>query len=188
VYCVKKKIKTFLGKFALSILYLSLGAIAYMTFGERVKKLRNHLGYTQEDFAQKLELKKSYISNVENGDRTLSTQSIQTIVSEFNVDARWFFGQLDSVEDAVLADGEAPTTENLMHRLNALESKVRGPQEDDPLAEKVRINQPLRELVEMVQFWDGNMIRRFRDIAYGFLTGKEYGDDQKGVDSGRKHA
>lgn len=151
-----------------------------MTFGERVRKIRNHLGMSQEDFAGRLGLKKAYISNVENGDRTLSTQSIQSLIDEYGIDARWFFGQLDSVEDAVIKEGSVPTTENMMKKLESLELKIKGPDMNDPLVEKIRINRPLRELVQLVQFWDANMLRRFRDIAYGFIQGEEYAENKKG--------
>lgn len=57
--------------------------------GERVRKLREHLGYTQDEFASKLGLTRNFISLVETGQRILSDRSFLSIVREFGVDENW---------------------------------------------------------------------------------------------------
>lgn len=41
-------------------------------FGERVKKLRLTAGYTQEEFAEKLNIHRTYLSFIERGQRNPS--------------------------------------------------------------------------------------------------------------------
>lgn len=57
--------------------------------GERVRKLREYLGYTQYEFASKLGLTRNFISLVETGQRILSDRSFLSIVREFGVDENW---------------------------------------------------------------------------------------------------
>ena len=57
--------------------------------GERVRKLREYLGYTQNEFASRLGLTRNFISLVETGQRILSDRSFLSIVREFGVDENW---------------------------------------------------------------------------------------------------
>ena len=45
-----------------------------MTQGERVHEIRKHFGLTMEKFGEKLGVKKTSISNIENGIRGLTEQ------------------------------------------------------------------------------------------------------------------
>lgn len=57
--------------------------------GNRVKELRLSLGLTQEEFGKQLGLKKSGISNIENGTRNLSIRNVKLISKTFNVSETW---------------------------------------------------------------------------------------------------
>lgn len=56
---------------------------------ERIKALRKKLKMSQDIFAEKLGLTKNYISLIENGNRSLSRQSIKVLCSMFNVNEDW---------------------------------------------------------------------------------------------------
>lgn len=56
---------------------------------ERIKMIRNALGLTQEQFAQRVGLTKNYISLVENGSRTLASRTVIAICREFGVNESW---------------------------------------------------------------------------------------------------
>ena len=60
-----------------------------MSVGERIKKVRITLGYTQQDFCTRIGLKRNSISLVESGKRNISDQAIKSICREFNVDETW---------------------------------------------------------------------------------------------------
>ena len=56
---------------------------------ERIKALRKKLKMSQDIFAEKLGLTKNYISLIENGNRSLSRQSMKVLCSMFNVNEDW---------------------------------------------------------------------------------------------------
>lgn len=59
-----------------------------MALGERIKKVRKVLDLTQQDFADRLGMKRNSIAQVESG-RNTSPQTILAICREFNVREEW---------------------------------------------------------------------------------------------------
>lgn len=55
----------------------------------RIKKLRNHLSLTQEDFGKKIGIGKTSVSKLETGENKPSDQTIMLICREFNVNEGW---------------------------------------------------------------------------------------------------
>ncbi|KEI94399.1 transcriptional regulator (plasmid) [Clostridium botulinum A2B3 87] len=55
----------------------------------RVKQIRNSIGLTQEDFAKKIDLKRSSLANIESGSVKLTERNIKTICNTFNVNENW---------------------------------------------------------------------------------------------------
>ncbi len=60
-----------------------------MTRGERVRMARKSLGLTLEKFGAKIGLRKSSLSQVENGINELTESNIKAICREFNVNEDW---------------------------------------------------------------------------------------------------
>lgn len=60
-----------------------------MTLGERIKKVRKDKDLTQQDFCERIGLKRNSISLVESGKRNISDQAIKSICREFNVSESW---------------------------------------------------------------------------------------------------
>ena len=56
---------------------------------ERLKLLRKELHITLDQFGERVGVTKSAISNIENGNRSLTEQMIKSICREFNVDEEW---------------------------------------------------------------------------------------------------
>lgn len=56
-----------------------------MTQGERVKQIRKELGLSLEKFGEKIGLRKSSLSQIENGINALTDQTIKGICREYNV-------------------------------------------------------------------------------------------------------
>ena len=54
-------------------------------FGQRVKKLRNNLGISQEKFALSINMDRTYFSSVENGKRNVSLNNILKIANGLGV-------------------------------------------------------------------------------------------------------
>lgn len=61
-----------------------------MTQGERVKAIRKAKEMSMEQFGERIgNISKSTISNIENGNRSLTDLMLKSICSEFNVNEDW---------------------------------------------------------------------------------------------------
>ncbi len=60
-------------------------------FGSRCKQLRNKLNLSQEDFALKINMDRTYYSSIESGKRNISIKNIQKICDGFNISLKDFF-------------------------------------------------------------------------------------------------
>ncbi len=60
-----------------------------MTIGERIKLLRKELKMNQAEFGQRIGLKQAAIGLYENGNRSVSEQSITLISQVYQVRAEW---------------------------------------------------------------------------------------------------
>lgn len=87
---------------------------------ERIKELRKRLNLTQQEFADRLSIKRGAVANYEVGRNTPSDSVIALICREFNVSERWlregngemFIPQDDAAELMMLAGrflGSEPT-------------------------------------------------------------------------------
>lgn len=75
---------------------------------ERIKKLRKILGLSQEAFAERIGLKGSAVSHLENGRRNITSQNINAICREFNVNENWLLtGSGDMFEEMSRAEKAA---------------------------------------------------------------------------------
>ncbi len=54
-------------------------------FGNRIRTLRLKSGLSQEKFALKIDMDRTYYSSVENGKRNISLTNIQKISDGFNI-------------------------------------------------------------------------------------------------------
>ena len=54
-------------------------------FALRIKKLRQEKGYSQEKFALKIDLDRTYYASVESGKRNISLKNIKKIADGFEI-------------------------------------------------------------------------------------------------------
>lgn len=54
-------------------------------FGERVKDLRKNMGLSQEKFALKINMDRTYLASVEAGNRNISLKNIEKIADGFDM-------------------------------------------------------------------------------------------------------
>lgn len=80
-----------------------------MTQGERVKEVRKSLSLTLEKFGEKIGMKKSSISQVENNKNALTEQVAKAICREYHVDYVW----LTTGEGEMFLDSEVTTVERI---------------------------------------------------------------------------
>lgn len=77
-----------------------------MTVGERINALRKDLlKLTLEQFGEKIGLKKSALSHIENGNANLTDQTRRSICREFNVNEQWIlFGEGEPFKEKTLSE------------------------------------------------------------------------------------
>lgn len=68
------------------------------TFGQRVKELRNQLGMSQEKFALKIDMDRTYFASVESGKRNISIENIYKISNGLEVSLEELFKGLENGE------------------------------------------------------------------------------------------
>jgi transcriptional regulator with XRE-family HTH domain len=71
-----------------------------VTEGERLRAVRKHLGLTLDKFGEKLGMKKSALSLLENGVNNFTDQVIRSICREYKVNYDWLVrGEGEMFED-----------------------------------------------------------------------------------------
>ena len=59
--------------------------------GQRIKELRTQQGLSQEEFAFKCDLDRTYITSLERGKRNISLENLEKIAKAFNMTLSEFF-------------------------------------------------------------------------------------------------
>lgn len=143
--------------------------------GDRIRRYREYKSLSQEQLAERIGVTKAHVSDMENGRKKPSFPLLKHLVDGLKIDARYLLGQLETPEEAdIEARGDDPSRsrlERLAEKIDELTLKVRPAEKLDPVAERVMVNRDLRELVEMVQFFEAGTLRRFTDMAYAYVAG-----------------
>jgi transcriptional regulator with XRE-family HTH domain len=63
--------------------------IAMATFGQRVKFMREHWGWTQDDLRQRTGLSKGFLSDIENDKRNASGANLLKLADVLDVSIDW---------------------------------------------------------------------------------------------------
>lgn len=61
------------------------------TIGLRIRELRNTTGLSQEKFALKIEMDRTYLASVESGKRNISIVNLEKIIKGLNITFAEFF-------------------------------------------------------------------------------------------------
>lgn len=59
--------------------------------GERIRKMRNNLGLSQEKLALKADIDRTYLASVENGKRNISIINLEKLIVALNTTFENFF-------------------------------------------------------------------------------------------------
>lgn len=61
------------------------------TFGEKVRKIRNEKGFSQEELAHKADLHRTYIGMIERAEKNITLLNIEKIAKALEVDIKELF-------------------------------------------------------------------------------------------------
>ena len=59
--------------------------------GQRIKELRNEIGISQEALANKADIDRTYVTDVENGRRNISIENLEKLVDALQIPFKDFF-------------------------------------------------------------------------------------------------
>jgi transcriptional regulator with XRE-family HTH domain len=85
-----------------------------ISFGPRIRKLRRYVGMSGEEFGRTIGISKQTLSLLESGKRVPSAVLVKKIAEAHQVDVRYFFGWIETVEEAVSEDGYTSLRETLV--------------------------------------------------------------------------
>jgi transcriptional regulator with XRE-family HTH domain len=63
-----------------------------VAYGKRVRQIRKDKGVSQEKLAELAELDRTYISDIENGKRNVSIETVYKIAKALDISLKYFFG------------------------------------------------------------------------------------------------
>jgi transcriptional regulator with XRE-family HTH domain len=66
-----------------------MGGIAIMTVNERIKETRQNLDMTQKQFAERIAVSISYLSDMERSDSKVNDRVIRLVSMEFGISEHW---------------------------------------------------------------------------------------------------
>ena len=68
-------------------------------FGELVRRLRQEMGYSQEEFSFRVGLHQTYVSSVERGERNVTIQTADRIAKALGTTLADIFAEIERVSD-----------------------------------------------------------------------------------------
>jgi len=73
-------------------------------FGLTLRRLRKSLGYSQETLAEKADLHRTYVSDIERGQRNVSLQNIERLAQALNLSVADLFPQPRTTDISKVSD------------------------------------------------------------------------------------
>lgn len=70
-------------------------------FGKTLRRLRKKQGVSQEAFADKCDLHRTYISDIERGERNVSLENIEKIANVLNISISKLFKEMENTDESV---------------------------------------------------------------------------------------
>ncbi|MBQ3367846.1 helix-turn-helix transcriptional regulator [bacterium] len=98
-----------------------------MQHSEIIKILRSELGLTQKDFAEKFNLKRQQLSDIERGKTKISAETILLIVQKLNLNPTWLLtgeGQMLYSPDYPLSSDLSDKIKKIVHELPLKRQKM----------------------------------------------------------------
>lgn len=140
-----------------------------MTLGEKVKRLREYKRMTADEFGAVLGLKRQSVHMIESNNRGLNFYQIKDICQKLKIDSHYFF---ENIENPAEADLTLPGVMSDHEAVKQLLDKIKqySPDEQDPVAYRVSINQPLRSIVEKLIYLDGSVLNKLDGYISGYLA------------------
>ena len=110
---------------------------------------------------------------IENGKRGVSADLVYLICDRFDIDARFFFGQIDSAEEADRRIHKPASPDSIMKKLSDIEKKVRPIDETDPVAQAIAKEPKRRKIASQIMDLNDEVLDQISSLIYGYLVGRQ---------------
>lgn len=149
---------------------------------DRMIEIRKYRRLTQADVAEWFGLSKQGYQKKESGKIIgINPSDLEIFLKKTNIDARYLFGQIDDIEEADLSKQKKKPADytDLVNEINTLKDKVTSVKEKDPVAYRVSINNPLRNIAEKLQFLDAALLEKIDAMILGYLSSLSENQNKK---------
>lgn len=125
---------------------------------ERLKELRNSLGFSQKEFSQKVQIGQSTLAMFETGDRTMKDIHISQICTAFNANEEWLrYGTGEmfvnpttfSLDEYAKSNNLKDTEINLIRGFMELDPNIRSALYD--MFKKAFVNEPSNDVKSLYE-------------------------------------
>ena len=156
------------------------------TIHGRLQFARDKAGYTRVEFARLMGYSSDGWAKIELGTNSLQADTLSKANEVLQLDERYYFGKVPYDE---AAGSSAATLTDLSKKIETMAARLEGSKNDEAsmIANRIRGNERLRDLFDLVKFWEGSMLQRFTDMAFAYIQGRR-DIDEKGEASSRKEA
>ncbi|HUX49676.1 MAG TPA: helix-turn-helix transcriptional regulator [Spirochaetia bacterium] len=150
-----------------------------MELSERFRKARTYRKLSQDNVATELGISRAKVSALETDGRGITYETVKQFSVKLRFDVRWFFEQLETLEEADLDRRGASLGESTLERIENELKELRaaqytkGPGErPDQVVDRVRVNAKLHDIVEKLAFLDATVLEKIDGVIHGYLAGK----------------
>ena len=156
---------------------------------ERIRQIRKYRHLTQDDIASWFNISPQSWGQKEKGkEGGFGPTEIQFFLEKTQIDARYIFGQIDKIEDSDLRFNKKE--ENIVSAVRemALEYEKKLSlinKKEDPLLSKLRINKPLRDILEKLANLPANDLYAIDGLIFSYQATKSSSQKkihQNGID------
>ena len=95
-------------------------------FGQRIRELRTEHGYSQEAFADKCGVHRSFMGTIERGESNLSFQNIFKVATTLGVSLSSLFSQIEERAGALTASTRTPKARDRVREPKRARGNVSG--------------------------------------------------------------
>ena len=71
-----------------------------MTFGQNFKQIRKHINITQQEMADSVNISRSYLSDIENGNKNPSIKTVKKLADRLGVSVNELFNDSITFQEA----------------------------------------------------------------------------------------
>jgi transcriptional regulator with XRE-family HTH domain len=148
-------------------------------FPKKLKEARKYRNLSQKDIADVLGIHVVSYGKYELGKLEINASLLPKIANLERLDVNYYFTDAMTLSEADLDNkGAEKVLDALSRKIEKLESKIRPINvSEDPLLRRIVDDKRIRELVEILQYFDESMLRRFVDVAFGFLHGERIANE-----------